>query len=277
MMMRALFASSLAMSLAMSLGLAAFGSAAHAQQPNAEIVKSFAPTGTLRVAVLMVTYFAIEDKASGALSGVIPDLGRELARRLGTKVELIKFNNPIAVIEAFKSGSVDVTFIGITADRAAAFDFGPVVLDLQTTYLVPGASPIQSIAEIDREGVRLLVPLRSAQEAHLRKTLTKATIINVAVENPKQAVEILAKGEADAFSHVVPMLVSAQAGLAGSRILPGSYYNVPIAIGYAKGKGAVADYARAFAEGVKASGFVQASLARAGDSVKGVVVGGMSN
>jgi hypothetical protein len=95
------------------------------------------------------------------------------------------------------------------------------------------------------------------------------------VENPKQAVDILAKGEADAFSHVVPMLVSAQAGLAGSRILPGSYYNVPIAIGYAKDRPAVADYARAFAENVKTTGFVQASLQRAGDSVKGVVVGGM--
>jgi polar amino acid transport system substrate-binding protein len=269
MMTRALFAVSLGMAVA------GFGMSANAQQPSGEVAKLFAPTGPLRVAVLMVTYFAIDNKASGELAGVVPDLGRELARRLAAPVQLIRFDNPIAVIDAFKNGSVDVTFIGITADRAAAFDFGPVVLDLQTTYLVPAASPIKTIAEIDQPGVRLLVPMRSAQEAYLKKTLTKASIINVAVENPKQAVDILAKGEADAFSHVVPMLVSAQAGLAGSRILPGSYYNVPIAIGYAKGKPAVADYARSFAEDVKASGFVQASLKRAGDSVKGVVVGGM--
>jgi polar amino acid transport system substrate-binding protein len=240
-----------------------------------DIAKEFAPTGPLRVAVLMVGYFAVEDRASGALAGVVPDLGRELGRRLGVPVQLTRFDNPVAVIDAFNRGSVDVTFIGITADRAAAFDFGPVVLDLQTTYLVPAASPITSIPEIDRTGVRLLVPLRSAQEAHLRKTLTKATIITVGVENPKPAVEMLARGEADAFSHVVPMLVSAQAGLPGSRILPGSYFNVPIAIGYAKGRPAVADYARRFTEDVKASGFVQRALDRAGDSVKGVVVGGM--
>ena len=245
-----------------------------AQPVPADTARQFAPTGELRVAVLMVTYFAIEDKASGELKGVVPDLSRELGRRLGVPVKLIKFTNPIAVIDAFKEGRVDVTFIGITADRAAAFDFGPVVLDLQTTYLVPAASRIASIAEIDQAGVRLLVPLRSAQEAHLRKTLTKAAIINVAVENPRQAVDILARGEADAFSHVVPMLVSAQAALPGSRILPGSYYNVPIAIGYAKERPAVAGYARAFAEDVKASGVVQASLDRAGDTVKGVVVAG---
>jgi polar amino acid transport system substrate-binding protein len=121
--------------------------------------------------------------------------------------------------------------------------------------------------------VRLLVPARSAQEAFLKKTIAKATMISVAVENPRQAVEKLGAGEADAFSHVVPMLVSAQAALPGSRILPGSYYNVPIAVGYAKERpAAVAAYAKAFAEDVKSSGFVQRSLDRAGDSVKGVVV-----
>jgi len=241
-------------------------------QAQSDLAKAFAPTGTLRVGVLMVTYFALPDPAGG-LTGVVPDLGRELARRLGVPAQLIRFDNPIAVIEAFRKGELDATFIGITADRAAAFDFGPVVLDLQTTYLVPAASTLQAIGEIDRPGVRLLVPARSAQEAHLKKTLTKATMISVAVENPKPAVEKLAAGEADAFSHVVPMLVSAQRMLAGSRILPGSYYNVPISIGFAKDRApAVKAFAAQFANDVKSSGFVQQSLDRAGDSVKGVVV-----
>ena len=253
------------------LALTLAGPAA-AQAPDTP--KAFAPTGTLRVGVLMVTYFALPDKASGDLTGVVPDLGRELARRLGVPAQLIRYENPVAVIEAFRKGELDATFIGITADRAAAFDFGPVVLDLQTTYLVPAASAIQRTEDIDRPDVRLLVPARSAQEAFLKKTIAKATMISVAVENPKQAVEKLAAGEADAFSHVVPMLVSAQAALPGSRILPGSYYNVPIAIGYAKERpAAVAAYAKEFAGDVKKSGFVQQSLDRAGDSVKGVVVG----
>jgi polar amino acid transport system substrate-binding protein len=242
---------------------------AHAQS---DLAKAFAPTGTLRIGVLMVTYFALPDQGSD-LKGVVPDLGRELARRLGVPAQLIRFENPIAVIEAFRKGELDATFIGITVDRAAAFDFGPVVLDLQTTYLVPAASTIKSIDEVDRPGVRLLVPARSAQEAQLKKTLTKATMISVAVENPKPAVEKLAAGEADAFSHVVPMLVSAQRMMPESRILPGSYYNVPIAIGFAKDRPAtVKDFAAQFAADVTKSGLVQQSLDRAGDSVKGVVV-----
>jgi polar amino acid transport system substrate-binding protein len=136
---------------------------------------------------------------------------------------------------------------------------------------VPAASKIASIAEIDQPGLRILVPQRSAQEAHLRKIITKATLINVAVENPKQAVELMAAGEADAFSHVVPMLASAQPALPGSRILPGSYFNVPVAIAVGKDRPpAVADAARRFVEEAKASGFVQQAIERA--AVPGVVV-----
>jgi polar amino acid transport system substrate-binding protein len=245
----------------------------HAQSSaKAEIAQQLAPTGKLRVGVLMVSYFALEDAATHRLTGIVPDLGNELARRLNVPAELIPIANPPKMLDAFRRGELDVTFIGITADRAELIEFGPVVLDLQTTYLVPASSRIQSIAEIDQPGLRILVPQRSAQEAHLKKTIGKATMISVAVETPKPAVELLKAGQADAFSHVVPMLVSAQPDLPGSRILPGSYYNVPIAAGLAKGRPpTAADYWGRFADEVKKSGFVQQAIERAG--VKGVVVG----
>jgi polar amino acid transport system substrate-binding protein len=255
----------------MALAMACAIAPAQAQSISSDVAKLLAPTGTLRVGVLMVWYFALEDKASGKLEGVIPDLGRELAQRAGVTAELSKLENPGAVMAAFRNNALDVTFIGTTADRAEVMQYGPTVIDLQTTYLVPAASKIASIAEIDQPGLRILVPQRSAQEAHLRKIITKATLINVAVENPKQAVELIAAGQADAFSHVVPMLASAQPALPGSRILPGSYFNVPVAVAVAKDRPpAVADAARAFVEEAKASGFVQQAIARAG--VPGVVV-----
>jgi polar amino acid transport system substrate-binding protein len=244
---------------------------ATAQSPPVDAVAALAPTGKLRVGVLMVWYFAIEDKATGKLAGVIPDLGEALARRLGVPVELSKHENPGSVMAAFRGGAIDATFIGITADRAEAMDYGPVVIDLETTFLVPAGSKVASIAEIDQPGLRILVPLRSAQEAHLRTIISKATLINVAVERPQQAVDLIVKGEADAFSHVVPMLASAQPGLPGSRILPGSYYNVPVAVAVAKGRPqAAADAARDFVAEAKASGLVQRAIDRA--KLPGVVV-----
>jgi len=234
------------------------------------IAPQLAPTGTLRVGVWMVPYFARVHV--GGLRGIVPDLGAELARRAGVKLDIVKFENPARMTAAFRDGSLDVTFLGITADRAEAIDFGPVVFEIQTTYLVPGSSAITSIADIDRVGMRIVVPAKSAQEAHLSKTITAATLLPIPAEAPERAIDMLKAGEADAFSHVAPMLATVQGGLPGSRILAGSYFNVPIGIGVAKGRpAAVADFARTFAEDVKLSGFVQQAIER--NAVVGAVVG----
>jgi polar amino acid transport system substrate-binding protein len=237
-----------------------------------QMARLLAPTGTLRVGVLMVSYFAVED-AAGGLTGVIPDLGTELARRASVPVELLPYKKPAALVEAFRDRAVDITFVGITADRAAVMDFGSLVLELRTTYLVAAASPIRQIADVDQPGIRILVPQRSAQEAYLKRTLKHAITISVAVETPKPALDMLMARAAEVFSHVVPMLAVAQPLLPGSRILPGSYYNVPIAIGLAKGRPpTVADWCREFARDVKQSGLAQRAIERAG--IKGVVVEG---
>jgi polar amino acid transport system substrate-binding protein len=264
--------SSMLAPLALAIGLCGFAGASAAQTPvNAELARQLAPMGKLRVAVLMLTYFANEE--AGALKGWSPELGAEMARRLGVAHELVHIENPAHMIEAFRANRVDVAFIGITRDRAAAFDFGPVIIGLRTTFLVPAASQIKSIAEVDQPGVRIVVPAKSAQGEHLDKIISKAKLMRVPVETPQPAVDLIKAGQADVFSHVVPMLAIAQMSLPGSRILPGSYYNVPIAIGYAKGQpAAVAEFCKKFAEDVKVSGFLQKAIDRMGTKADGVVV-----
>jgi len=92
----------------MALAMACAIAPAQAQSISSDTAKMLAPTGTLRVGVLMVWYFALEDKASGKLAGVIPDLGRELARRAGVAAELIKLENPGAVMAAFRNNGSEV-------------------------------------------------------------------------------------------------------------------------------------------------------------------------
>lgn len=235
------------------------------------IATALAPTGALRVGVWMVPYFARNHV--GGLRGLIPDLGAELARRAGVTPELVPFENPAQILAAFRNGSLDVTFLGITADRAEAIDFGPILFALQTSYLVPSTSKIASIAEIDRAGIRIAMPARSAQEAHLRKTISAATLHPIPAEDPQRAIAMLQAGEVDAFSHVAAMLAAVQGDLTGSRILAGSYFDVPVAIGVAKGRPpAATDLARAFAEDAKRSGLLRTAVDRAG--VTGITVAG---
>jgi polar amino acid transport system substrate-binding protein len=256
---------SFALSFAVAVGAVAPAGA------QADIGRQIAPTGKLRVGVLMLSYFAVED--GGTLKGWSPDLGIELARRAGVPHELVPIRNPADMIDAFKTGRIDATFIGITRDRAAAFDFGPVLIGLRTTFLVPASSTIRSIPEIDQAGVRIVVPARSAQGEHLERIITKATMLRVPVETTKPATDMIAAGQADAFSHVVPMLAAAQPALPGSRILPGSYYDVPIALAYPKGSpAAVVELGRNFVADMKASGLAQQAIDRMGKLADGVVV-----
>jgi polar amino acid transport system substrate-binding protein len=256
---------SFVLSFAMMVGAVAQAGA------QVDIGRQIAPTGKLRVGVLMLSYFAIEDRDT--LNGWSPDLGIELARRAGVPHELVPIHNPADMIEAFKAGKIDVTFIGITKERSAAFDFGPVLIGLRTTFLVPASSTINSIPEIDQAGIRIVVPARSAQGEHLEKIISKATMVRVPVETTKPATDLIAAGQAEAFSHVVPMLAKAQPALPGSRILPGSYYEVPIAIGYPKGSPAgVVELCKNFVADMKASGFAQKAIDRMGKLADGVIV-----
>jgi len=68
-------------------------------------------------------------------------------------------------------------------------------------------------------------------------------------------------------------LANARTALPGSRVLPGSYYDVPIAIGYPKGSPrAMVEYANAFVADMKASGFAQKAIERMGRNAEGVVL-----
>src|SRR5207244_2390284 len=82
------------------------------------------------------------------------DLGRELARRLGVAIELVRYDAAGKVVEGLKSQAWDVCFLAIDPLRAADISFTAPYAVIEGVYLVADASPIRSNAEVDRPGVR---------------------------------------------------------------------------------------------------------------------------
>lgn len=116
------------------------------------------PTGKLRVGVNLGNFLLVnKDPATGELRGVVPDLAQELARRLGTSVELISYPGAGQVADAASTGAWDVGFIGAEPQRAEQIAFTLAYLEIPATYLVPAGSPIRTLAEVDRHGVRIAV------------------------------------------------------------------------------------------------------------------------
>lgn len=221
-----------------------------------------APTGSLRVGLLLVPQLATKNQQTGKVSGMGDELGRELARALDVPYQPVVFDKPPALVDQLRHGSVDVTFLVPTPERVEALDFGPQFMELETTYLVPDRSSITDAAQIDQPDRKIVIYDRSAEYNVLSKTLKQATLVPVPIGASVQAIELLKSAQADAFSAIHHVLYLIQPSLPGSRIIPGSYMNVPIAIAVAKGYPAAADFARRFIESAKTSGLVRTLIER---------------
>src|SRR5262245_44428344 len=210
--------------IAAGLVLFAIGvSTAPAQSVSAEQKAQIAPTGPLRVAVVKIPFLAKQDAASGQLRGVAPDLGEELARRLGVPYQPIPFDTPNAGIAALRDGKADITFLAPTPERLKLIDFAPAFMEMDVTLIVLDSSPIKTLADADQPGRRIVVYERTANDEMLRKNVSKATILHVPLFGYKKAFEMIKAGEADGFVDLRDQLVSHQAELPGSRILDGHY------------------------------------------------------
>src|SRR5205085_7503868 len=140
--------------------------------------KDLAPSGKLKIGLNYSNFLlVIGDDANGEPKGIAPDLGRELAKRAGMPFEFIKFDAAGKLFDAVKSAACDVGFLGAEPQRANEVEFSPAYLEIPVTFLVPAGSPIRTLADVDRDGVRVAVSERSAYVLFLTRTLEKAKLI----------------------------------------------------------------------------------------------------
>lgn len=228
-----------------------------------------APTGKLRVGINYGNFLLVTSYTPGAEPrGPAPDLGRELARRLGVPVEFVAFDTAGKLADGVKSGAWDVAFLGAEPQRAGEIAFTAAYLEIPATYLVPAGSPIRSVAEVDRDGVRIAVTERAAYELYLSRTIKRAQLVKT--QGVDGAYNRFVADRLEALSGLKPRLLQDVAKLPGARLLDGQFTAVQQAVGAPKGRDAAARYLREFVEDVKASGLVAEAIAR--NSVNGVSV-----
>ena len=228
-----------------------------------------APTGTLRVALNMSNFLlTATDPATGEPRGIAADLGRELGQRLGVPITLLPYPNPGELADAATTGVWDVGFIGAEPQRANAIDFTAAYVEIEATYLVPPGSPLQTIAEVDRPGIRIAAPARSAYELYLSRTLQHAQLVRE--QGAENAFKRFVTDQLDALAGLRPRLVTDQENLPGSSLLEGRFTAVQQAAGTPKGRPEGARYLCAFVEDIKATGLVARTIEK--HNVRGLTV-----
>jgi polar amino acid transport system substrate-binding protein len=236
---------------------------------SSTIRTEIAPTGMLRVGINLGNFLlTAKDPATGEPRGIAVDLGRELGRRLGVPVEIIGYPTPGELADAATFGAWDVGFLGAEPQRAKEIDFTAAYVEIEATYLVAPGSPIRDISDVDREGVRIAVPEKSAYELFLSRNLKHAKLMRT--KGGDAAFKLFVGEKLDALAGLRPRLVKDHEKLPGSRIIYGRFTAVQQAIGIPKGRLAGAKYLREFVEDIKASGLVARTIEKNG--IRGLTV-----
>jgi polar amino acid transport system substrate-binding protein len=231
-------------------------------KPAPEVRKVLAPTGKLRVGLYTGNPSSLLEPAKGDRRGVGFELGREFARSLDAPFEPMVYPNNGAVLDALRAGNVDVVFTNATPARAKEIDFTQPYLEVEAGYLVPQGSSIQSVADIDKAGIRVGVMEGSTSSTTLPALLKSASVVRV--PSIEKVSEMLSSRTLDAFATNKSILFDMSDTLPGSRVLAGRYGIEQLAMGIPKGRDLGLPYARDFVTAAVSTGLVKAAVERAG-------------
>jgi polar amino acid transport system substrate-binding protein len=247
------------------LALTAVVAAGTAMAKDEDAMKQLVPTGTLRVALVfapsMSAFFVVKDE-KGKPRGVTADISAALGKALNVPVEYVLFPNSGLATDATASGAVDVSFMPVDEERKKRLAFGPNYVLIESTYMTTAASGAQTVAEVDRAGMRVIGIANTTTIRAAARTLKNTTISPVT--SVDDAVAALREGKADAFALSRDSLPVYVKQIPGSRIVDGGFQATGIAIAVGPNKPAALAAITDFMEDAKKSGLVRRALDDAG-------------
>jgi polar amino acid transport system substrate-binding protein len=232
--------------------------------PSPAAVAALAPTGLLRAAINLSNFLLVTGREpDGAPRGVSPDIARELARRLGVGVMLVPYKSPGELADAATEDAWDVGNIGAEPARATAIAFTAAYCEIECTYLVPPGSPITSVDEVDRPGIRIASAPRAAYDLWLERNIRHAELVRA--DALGGSYDLFVGQGLDALAGLRPALLKEAERLPGSRLVDGKFSSVQQAMGTPRGRDEAGfAFLSAFVEEMKASGFVADRIAAHG-------------
>lgn len=237
---------------------------------SADVLKDLAPTGKLRAAINYGNgVLAQRGAGEQAPKGVSGDLARELGMRLGVPVHFVGFDGAGKVFEALKAPDGDprkwdVAFLAIEPVRAAEIAFTAPYVLIEGTYMVRADSPMKSVGDVDRPGMRISVGPNSAYDLFLTRTLKHAQLVRAESGGGRAMIDLFLKDRLDAAAGVRQPLEDYARTDPSVRVMRDRFMDIRQAMGTPQGRPAGAAYLKAFVEEMKASGFVADALKRSG-------------
>jgi polar amino acid transport system substrate-binding protein len=225
------------------------------------VLSELAPTGVLRAGINLSNFLLVTGKsATSDPVGVAPDMAKEIAAKLGVPVVYVPFKSPGLLADAAGDNVWDIGLIGAEPARAEKITFTAAYVEIEATYLVPPGSPLKSIADVDKPGVRIAVSARSAYDLWLVRNIKHATLVQT--EGLGGAFNKFVDDKLEALAGLRPGLLGDIKKLPGGTILDGKFTAVQQAVGTKKANAAGAKFLSDFVEEAKKSGLVAKLIER---------------
>ena len=227
-------------------------------------LKSFAPTGSLRVGInLGNPVLASEDAATKQLSGVSVDIANEIGKRINLPIQLIPFKSASATVDGIKNGELDMVFVAIDPVRGADINYTPAYIQIEGAYMVKASSPLKSNIEVDVAGTEIVVGKGSAYDLYLTREIKNATLLRAA--SSQAVIDDFMAGKGNVAAGVKQQLESDAKRYEGLRMLPGRFMVINQSIGIPKARSDFAKTTAYLSEVIaqlKQSGFIVNSMQR---------------
>ena len=225
---------------------------------------ALAPTGTLRAVYLANNPAqAVRDGASGEIRGASADLARELGKRLNVPVAIAPSASPQTVIDTVAKGEADIGFVAYAPSRTGTVEFSQTYMLVRQSFLVPEASALKSVNDIDKSGLRISGGKGDLVTLFLARTLKAATLVETD-NTPADTKRKFDAGEIDAFAANRQRLTNMMKDMPGYRILPDNVFDVPQTIIVAKGNARGLATVNGLIDDVRQSGFLKDALEKSG-------------
>jgi len=230
-----------------------------------EFARDLAPTGTLRATYIATNPVqAFVDPVTKEVRGPAAAIAAALAKRAGVAFTITGAKGVDGVLESVKSGQADIGFLAFDPVRAAQVDFSQNYALAQNSYLVVENSPIKSVADADRPGIRIGVAARDAGDYFLTRSLKAATLVRNEGGIGDAAIKALLSGELDAFAGNRMRLFEAAKKAPGLRLVSDNFYGVEQAVIVPKGNAARLAIVEKFIDEARASGLIADAITQAG-------------
>ena len=202
-------------------------------QPS--VSEELAPHGQLRTAMISVNPVLVKKHQDGTLSGISTDLGTFIAEKLHVRLVPVLYASPETYSRSFGSGEWDIAIGPRRPTDANQVDFSPEFMLVDNIYVAAPARNFSSASEVDRPGIRVGVARDGAPDKFLTKALTSAKLVRLPGQ-VSDGVDALRNGDIDVYGSNGEFVYAILGGLPGTRLVPGAFTTVHMAILLPKGR-----------------------------------------